>query len=223
MFKALFYKEWIKSRRLILLSLIIFICVIIYTFINISQAFRINGSIQVWNSIILNDMPVLPSVLQWLPLLFALSLSFVQYIPEIINKRLKLTLHLPMSETNIISTMLLYGFSVLIITYVFIYAMLMVGLAFYYPVEIQLMTLEKSLPWFMSGLAAYLLIAWICLEPVWKQRIYNTIIALCVLSLYFIKAISGSYLPLMPFLLAIIVVCYGLPFYSTVRFKEGQQ
>lgn len=223
MLQALFYKEWIKSRRLIFLIGIIFAGAIIYTFINIGQTFRVEGSVQAWADIILKDAPVFPLILQWLPLLAALSVSFAQFIPEIMNKRLKLTLHLPMPETKIISIMLLYGLLMLVIAYLLTYAVLMSGLSFYYPSEIKVAAFEKSLPWFAAGIAGYLLAAWVCLEPVWKQRICNAFISVCILSLFFIKALSGAYFTLLPFLLIIIIVCYGMPFYSTARFKEGKQ
>lgn len=223
MLGALFYKEWIKSRRMVLFGLIVFVGVIVYSLIIIGQTFRIDGSVQAWDSIILNDAPVFPAVLQWIPLLFALSLSCAQFIPEVLNKRLKLTLHLPMSESCIVSATLGYGISVLFIVYVFWYTIIMSGLSFYFPFEIRSLALMKSLPWFLSGVACYFLVAWICIEPLWIQRFFNAFISICILSLFFFKAVSGAYLPLLPFLFILTIICFGLPFYSCFRFKDGQQ
>lgn len=223
MFQALFYKEWIKSRRLIFLTGIIFVGVVIYSFINVGQTFRVDGAVQAWGSVILKDSPVFPVIMQWLPILAALAVSLAQFIPEMTNKRLKLTLHLPMSETKIIGAMLCYGLCVLALIYLTTYIMLMIGFSFYFPYEIRMLALLKSLPWFAAGIAGYFAVAWICLEPVLRQQIYNTFIAICILSLFFIKAQSGAYLPLLPFLLIVIIVCFGMPFYSSARFKEGKQ
>ena len=223
MLQALFYKEWIKSRRLVLLISIIFVGIVIYTFINIGQAFRVDGAVQVWGGIILKDASIFPSILQWLPVLVAVALSFAQFVPEISSKKLKLTLHLPMAETKIVSAMLYYGLCVLLAIYLLTYIALMLGLSFYFPHEIRIMAFWASLPWFAAGIVGYLLGAWVCLEPVLRQRICNGIISVCILSLFFIRAQSGSHLPLLPFLLIILIIAYGAPFYSAARFKEGKQ
>lgn len=94
MFQALFYKEWVKTRRIIILIGAIFAGIIIYSFINTGQTFRIGGSVQAWADIILKEAPVFPSIIQWLPLLTALLLAFAQFVPEMTNKRLKLSLAL---------------------------------------------------------------------------------------------------------------------------------
>lgn len=223
MFQALFYKEWIKTRRITILIGAVFAGIIIYSFINTGQAFRIGGAVQVWADIILKDASIFPSVMQWLPVLTGLLLAFAQFVPEITDKRLKLSLHLPMSEAKIVSAILCYGLMVLVLTYLITYGILMTGLSFYYPTEIKMIAFWKSLPWFLAGLTGYLLGTWICLEPVWRQRIYNAFISACVLALFFINAQSGAYMPLIPVLVIITIICFGLPFYSTARFKEGKQ
>lgn len=223
MFQALFYKEWIKTRRIILLIGVVFAGIIIYTFINTQQAFRIGGAVQVWADIIIKDALVLPYIIKWIPLLAALLLAISQFAPEMVDKRLKLSLHLPIPDTQIITAMLCYGLLVLLGIYAITYVVLAVGLSLYYPIEIEIQAFWKSLPWFIAGFTGYLLASWVCLEPVWRQRISNAFISICILALYFIGVQSGAYIPLLPVLIVILIVCFGLPFYSTIRFKEGQQ
>lgn len=223
MFNALFYKEWIKTRRIVLLIGLIFAGIIVYSFIHTAQSFRVGGPVQVWADIILKDAPVLPPFIQWLPVMTALLLGFTQFVPEMSNKKLKLSLHLPLSETRIVTSMLCYGLLVLTASYVVTYVVIMTGLSHYFPTEIRMAALWKSLPWFIAGLAAYPLAVWICIEPVWRQKIFNALITLCILALFFITAPSGAYLPVMPVLLIVAVICFGLPFFSTARFKEGKQ
>lgn len=223
MFKALFYKEWIKTRRIVLLAGIAFAGVIAYCFINTGQVFRVEGPIQAWGNIILKDMNVLPPFTQWLPILVAVAVALTQYIPEMVNKRLKLTLHLPLPETRIVSIMLGYGIVVLLSAYIVAYLILIAGLWLYYPGEIIAATVWKSLPWLLAGLAGYALSAWICMEPVWRQRILNAFVSVCILSLFFIGASPGAYAPLMPALVLLVAISYGFPFYSAARFKEGKQ
>lgn len=202
---------------------LIFAGVVVYGFIDTGQAFRVGGAVQVWSGILLKDASVMPPVMQWVPLLSALMLAFSQFAPEMASKRLKLTLHLPLAETKIMSAMLCYGLAVLVVVYLLAYIVLLTGLSLYYPSEVLMLAFLKSIPWFLGGLAGYLLASWICLEPVWRRRICNSVIAAACLSLFFIDAISGAYVPLLPWLAAIIVSGFSFPFYSACRFKEGRQ
>lgn len=222
MLQALFYKEWIKTKKVILVAIILFACFITYSFINIEQLFRINGAVQTWVNIILKDITLL-SGLEYLPILFGILLALAQYVPEMTNKRLKLTLHLPLSETKTIFSMLLYGFVVLTILFIVTYALLVSGMSFYLPYEIIMASVWTSLPWFIAGIIAYFLSAWICVEPVWRQRIFNTIIGICILSFFYIDSKSGAYASFLPYMIACLILVSFYPFYSMNRFKDGIQ
>lgn len=222
MYQALFYKEWNKTKRIVFLIIAIFVGVIAYTFINAGQLFRVGGATDAWSMVIFKDMSVLPSIFTWIPVLTSLLLAFNQFVPEMTDKRLKLTLHLPMPETRTMTTMLLYGIFVLLGLYIASYVALIVGLSAYYPQEVICNMILKSLPWFLGGLTAYLLTSWICLEPTWRQRIYNGAISLCILSFFFIDSKSGAYTPIIPYLVIFgLIACFSFPFYSTARFKDG--
>ncbi len=108
MYQAIFYKEWIKTRMILLLLLLVFAGMIAYSFINTAQLFRVAGAVNTWENTIMKDIPLI-SEMKWLPVLAGLLLAIVQYVPEMQNKRLKLTLHLPLPETRIIYSMLVYG------------------------------------------------------------------------------------------------------------------
>ncbi|MDL2222793.1 hypothetical protein LJB98_01680 [Bacteroidales bacterium OttesenSCG-928-M11] len=220
---SLFYKEWIKTKRAIYLFAVLLVVIIAYTYINTSQQFRIDGAIQVWSNVILKDMSLVPDIVMWFPLLAGVLLGVVQYIPEMVNKRFKLTLHLPLPERNIVVSMLVYGLMILVATFVVYYAGLYSLLSIYYTGEIIEAFSLKVLPWLLGGITAYLFTTWICLEPTWKQRICNTLGAISGLSLFYIGAKSGAYSPLLVVLFAILIISLLFPLYSTSRFKEGVQ
>jgi hypothetical protein len=223
MLQALFYKEWIKIRRIILLMALLMIALLVYAFINTGQSFRMGGSVQVWSNVILKDMPLLPSFIQWFPLLAGSLLGWTQFIPEMTDKRLKLTLHLPLPESKILSSMLLYGTIVSLSLFACMYLILAIGLQSYYADEMIVAMIWKMIPWLLGGMLGYYLTCWICLEPVWRQRVLNTLCAIGGLSLYYLNAKSGGYSPFLPYLLLLVVIGFIFPFYSTVRFKEGTQ
>ena len=222
MYNALFYKEWVKTWKLIALATIVFGGSITYSFISITQDLRVSGAIDVWESVIMKDLPLLPT-LKWLPLLVSVLLALAQYVPEMQDKRLKLTLHLPLPESGIVLFMLSYGITILLSIYIISYIILLSGLSIWFPSEFVLSSFYTTAPWFLAGLSAYLLTTWVCLEPVWKHRIINAVFAVSGLSLFFIDARSGGYNLFLPYLLVFTVLGLLFPFYSVIRFKEGAQ
>lgn len=223
MLQSIFYKEWTKTKRAILLLVAVFAAIIVYAFINNSQVLRLEGAVVVWSSIITKDMPLLPSFIIWLPLLAGLLVGFAQYTPEMANKRLKLTLHLPIPENKILAAMLIYGVGVLSVMFLFVYLVLIIGMSLYYPSEVVCAMIWSSLPWFLGGLIGYLFVAWICIEPVWKQRIFNSLIAIAFLSFFYMSGKSGAYATFVPYLVVLMVLAFSFPFFSTARFKDGAQ
>jgi len=222
MISSLFYKEWIKTRRVLLLVILVFACFIIYTFINTGQIFRVSGAVQAWTDTLLKDLS-LWSKLEWLPLFAGIVLGLAQYVPELTNKRLKLTLHLPLSEHKIIFVMLAYGLLCLLVLFAVVYGVMVIGSGMYYASEIVYAQFLASLPWFLAGLTGYVFVAWICLEPVWKYRIIYALIAVISISFFMMGGKSGAYIPFIPYLIILLVVACTFPFYSMYRFKDGAQ
>ncbi|MDR0823687.1 MAG: hypothetical protein LBN74_01230 [Prevotella sp.] len=222
MIQALFYKEWIKTRRIILLLFVLFAGFVAYTFIDLAQMFRVNPPEVIWDNIILKDFLLIPNI-KWLPLLAGILLAITQYVPEMVNKRFKLTLHLPLSENKIVIGMLSYGILVLSFLFAITYIVLLSGLSSYFPREFILSSFYVSCPWFLGGFAGYMLTTWIIYEPVWKYRIANAMVSICTLMLFFFDQKSGAYLPFIPYLLIIIIMSISFPFYAVIRFKEGAQ
>ena len=223
MIQALLFKEWIKTRRVVTLIGIIFVALIIYTLINTGQQFRVGGAVQTWSTVILKDMPILPGFAQWIPILAGLLLGISQFAPEMQDKRLKLTLHLPLTETRIMATLLFFGIGILLFIFLLSYLILSFSFSFYYPKEIIEAMIWSSLPHLFAGIFGYLFAAWISLEPVWRQRIGYTLASVGFLYFLFIRSISGAYAPFMPYLTILLILCFFFPFYSMYRFKDGAQ
>jgi hypothetical protein len=222
MYQSIVYKEWIKTRKIIWLLLAVFLVSGIYSFMKIAEGIRLTGTAAYWEAVIQKDTPLFP-YFKYLPLLSGFLLGITQYFPELQYKRLKLTLHLPLNETGIISVMLLYGFSVIGALLLFTLPALLLGLSSLFPGEIVYAAFWNILPWFIAGWVTYLLTAWVCLEPLWKRRIANVIAGICALSFFFINAKSGAYQPFVPCLAAFVLLAFSFSFHSVMRFKEGIQ
>lgn len=222
MIKSILYKEWIKSYKILAFILLIFVGFIIYTFIDIAMVFRVNGAMTVWSNIILKDI-VLVSKIEYIPLLAAIMLSASQYIPEMLNKKIKLTLHLPLKEGSIVSSMLLYGVLALTLVYLLVILSLVIGLQFYFTHEYISANFSYILPWFLGGIIAYFLSSWVILEPNLKYKMITAVISVCLLSIFYLDAPQHGYTPMFAFIGFIILLAYKLPFNSIVRFKRGIQ
>jgi hypothetical protein len=118
--------------------------------------------------------------------------------------------------------MLFYGLSVTLLFIVLSLTLLLWMLSIDFSREIVSRAFELILPWFLAGPAAYLITSWICLEPLWKQRILNLIGGVGFLSFFFIDAKAGAYGALDIRLVLPVAVAFLFPFYSTLRFKEGK-
>jgi hypothetical protein len=222
MYRSIIYKEWIKTQKFIWLLLAVFLTLGIYSFMKIYEGVRLTGMVAYWETIIQKDTTLFP-YFKYVPLLSGFLLAIIQYLPELQYKRLKLTLHLPLNENKIVALMLGYGFFVLSLFFFITLPVLLLGLSRYFTLEIVYAVLWNILPWFIAGWAAYLLTAWVCLEPLWKLRIPNIIAGMCALSFFFIGAKSGAYQPFIPCLTVFVIIAFSFSFYSVIRFKEGIQ
>ena len=220
MYRSLLYKEWIKTRGAVVVIAAVFAGVGIYSFMKLNEGIRLSGIVNVWETAVQKDSLFFP-YFGYLPLLAGVLLAVTQYIPELQFKRLKLTLHLPLKENNILLTMLLYGVGVTTLLLLLTLPALLWGLSRQFPAEIVHAAFQQLAPWFLAGPAAYLLTAWVCLEPQWKQRIPNVIPGILFLSLFLLKGMSGAYLSFEPYLIVAVGASFWFPFYSVMRFKEG--
>ena len=222
MWKSIIYKEFIKTRNSIAIIIAAFTGVGIYSFMKIYENIRQAGIVAVWEEAVQRDHDMF-SYFEYLPVIAGILLAITQYLPELHFKRLKLTLHLPMKEDNILLTMLLFGISVVVSLLAITLLVLLWGISRGFPPEIVHDVFMQLTPWFLAAPAAYLMTAWVYLEPRWKQRIMNIPPALLFLSLFLMKAKSGDFQYFDIFLIAALAVSFVFPFYSTARFKEGVQ
>jgi hypothetical protein len=222
MYKSIIYKEWIKTRSAVIVMAAVFLGIGAYSFMKINEGIRLSGIVNVWENVIQKDSTMFP-YFESLPLLAGILLAVTQYVPELQFKRLKLTLHLPLNENRIMLTMLLYGVSVVLLLLLVTLPLLLAGLSRIFPAEIVCSAFQQLTPWFLAGPAAYLITAWICLEPQWKQRILNVIPGIIALSFFLMPARSGAYQPLDLYLVLLIAMAFSFAFHSTARFKEGVQ
>jgi hypothetical protein len=118
------------------------------------------------------------SIIFYLPVLSGLILGIAQFVPEITEKRLKLTLHLPIKENRILFSMISIGGLMLLVLYlVSIFGLIFVS-SMFYASQITVSMLITIAPWYFAGIVIYFSSAMIILEPIWLRKILYLPVAL---------------------------------------------
>lgn len=219
---AIFYKEWIKTRWYLLLALLVTLGFAGYSMLRINRVASMKGVEHVWEVMLARDT-VFVDLLEFIPLLVGILLALVQFVPEMHHKCLKLTLHLPYPQLRMINLMLLYGLVVLLICFAANYLLMTVYMQGVLAPELYSRILLTVLPWYLAGIAAYLLISWICLEPAWKRRVLNLVISVLLLRIFFLAPAPEAYNAFLPWLAIYTLLTASLSWLSIARFKAGEQ
>lgn len=220
--KAIFYKEWIKTRRYTLLALILSLVFVGYVLLQLQRVIGFRGVEHLWEILLSRDT-VFIEVLTYVPLVIGLLMAVVQFVPEMQQKRLKLTLHLPYPQRRMVTLMLGAGLVQVLGISLLNYAVLWIYLQSILAPELVSRILLTALPWYLCGVTVYLLAAWICLEPTWYRRIVNLLIAVGVIRIFYLGTTPETYNCFLFGLVLYTVVIVLLPQLSVERFKQGCQ
>ena len=206
---AIFYKEWIKTRWYFLLAVLATLGFTGYCMLRINRVVEMKGAAHVWEVMLQRDV-IFIDMLQYIPLIAGILMAIVQFVPEMQRKCLKLTLHLPYPELKMTGNMLLSGLILLLVCFASNFLLM----------EIYL---NGILAHELAGISGYLLVAWICLEPAWKRRILNLIIAVLLLRIFFLSPMPEAYNKFLPYLVVYTLLTASFSWLSIVRFKAGKQ
>lgn len=222
MIKAILYKEWIKSRWYLLVAFVVMTSFSGYALVKLYRAVSLMGAAHIWEVMVTRNA-VFVDQMQYVPLLVGLLLAVVQFVPEMQRKCIKLTLHLPIPLYATVGTMLVYGVVALSVIYL-MNLLLLYG--FTIPVlasELVANIVGTVLPWYLAGVAAYLLGCWVILEPTWRLRLVEMFMAVLLLRIWFLGSVPcafGNFLYVMSF---VTLLSASLAWFSVSRFVEGRQ
>lgn len=222
MIKAIFYKEWIKMRWFCLVAALFLAGFTAYALLRVQRVITFKGAAHIWE-VMLEKEVVFIDILQYLPVLLGVLLALVQFIPEMTHKRLKLTLHLPFPQRKMILLMMGVGLAALAVLSAVQAFVLWCYFHTLLAPELVSRILLTSLPWYLAGLALYPLAAWVCLEPTWRRRVADILVAVGVCRLFFLSETPQAYDGMLPWLLALLLCVLFSPLLSVYRFKQGCQ
>lgn len=222
MIKAIFYKEWIKMRWFCLVAALFLAGFTAYALLRVQRVITFKGAAHIWE-VMLEKEVVFVDILQYLPVLLGVLLALVQFIPEMTHKRLKLTLHLPFPQRKMILLMMVVGLAALAVLSAVQAFVLWCYFHTLLAPELVSRILLTLLPWYLAGLALYPLAAWVCLEPTWRRRVADILVAVGVCRLFFLSETPQAYDGMLPWLLALLLCVLFFPLLSVYRFKQGCQ
>ena len=222
MIKAIFYKEWIKMRWFCLVAALFLAGFTAYALLRVQRVITFKGAAHIWE-VMLEKEVVFIDILQYLPVLLGVLLALVQFIPEMTHKRLKLTLHLPFPQRKMILLMMGVGLAALAVLSAVQAFVLWCYFHTLLAPELVSRILLTSLPWYLAGLALYPLAAWVCLEPTWRRRVADILVAVGVCRLFCLSETPQAYDGMLPWLLALLLCVLFFPLLSVYRFKQGCQ
>lgn len=190
-------------------------------FLTVKHDFAFLGGENVWYDMLFQGSQFY-GPLKFVPLSGGVLLAVAQYFPETINRRIKLTFHLPLNENNAILMMQAFGGGCLLLSFSLIYGTFFVASLYYFPVQIVTACAVSVFPWFLAGFAAYFLVGLIVLEPIWKFRFGFLLIAGFWLSVYLNDSVLEGYRTANDVLLLLTVLLGVSPLFSAYRFRKGE-
>ncbi len=220
MFLSLAYKEWLKTRWIILIAAVVGIVSVLTIFLNLGAISEFNDANAVWNYVIFKKYLFYGDFI-YIPVLIGLALGISQFYPEVNSLRLKLTLHLPLKENRLLFYMIGYGTIIILALELFFAILLAIVTAHFYPSEIVVSEIKTILPWLFAGFVAYFFVAAAMVDPLWFRRAVLVLFGYATTSYYLFADGYENYNHSLQWFLLIAVLEFSLIFLSGFRFKRG--
>ncbi len=202
-FYAVFYKESIKTFKVMIALFFANLIFMAWNFISIRRLFMQDHSEVVWyRTMNLGQIPY--ADLAFIPLISAVIFCIYQFLQEMRDGRIRIALHAPCDSGLVVLLHALYGVFYLSILFMLDALILYISLLNYYSNEVGISALITTLPWFIAGIYAYLGGAFVLLEPQAKRRLLAAIVCLGLCIPLFLYRSAGFYIDILPFFILLI-------------------
>lgn len=222
MIKALFYKEWIKTRKIVIFLLLAIIAVSTYMIIDNLRVFKLVGLVHIWD-VIVNKNSFIFKLLNFIPVSVGVILALSQFFIEYSHRRIKLSLHLPLKESKLITILISYGLVILVSLYAVQLLILGIFMHLHFAHEIVLHYFYTITPWYLAGFCAYALVSYVCLEPIAVRKFILSLFSLAYMYLFFLEGTPGAYSNFLCFLTLYSFIPYTFIYVSAWRLKFGTE
>lgn len=221
MWKSVIYKEWLKIRWFLIGFAALGIIAVGYIFLKVQHDFTFLEAKNYWYNSLFQNLQYF-GYLKFLPLAAGLAIGIAQYYPETVDKRIKLTFHLPIRENKILLMMHAFGTGTLLAVFLLIFSLFFGLSKLFFAAEMVDTAVITIFPWFLAGLTTYFLIALIVLEPIRKYQVFYILISSFLITVFFEPAATSGYAPANP-LLFVLTACLSIALlFSAYRFRKGE-
>ncbi len=221
MWKSIVYKEWLKIRWFLIGFTALGILGIGYLFLKVQHGFTFSGGTGFWYNILFMGMQFF-GYFKYIPLAGGLMVGVAQYFPETINKRIKLTFHLPLNENKVLLMMHAFGTVCLLVSFSLLLGVFVLMSSIYFPYEMVYDSIVSVFPWFVAGFVGYFFVALIVLEPVWLYRFLYALVAGFFVNIYIKSPVVAAYGPAVPGLSILAILMSVALLFSAYRFRKGE-
>ena len=191
--KPIYYKEYLKIRWLWLTLVALNGLLMAYVYVETRRLFVLDHAEIVWYRVMQLGQ-IHYHHLKYAPVITGLLLAAIQYLPEMVGERLRLSLHLPVSPHRLIMAHVLVGLTALGLVVALDLSVLSLITARFFPAEAAAIALLTVLPWCLAGLAAYLGATLALLEPGFHLKLFNLAVAAGIAGLFLRPVVPGGYL-----------------------------
>lgn len=219
--KSVIFKEWLKIRWAVAMMLLLGILVLGDILLNIRHNIAFFQAENYWYNILFQGYLYFV-LLKFVPLIIGAGIAITQYFPETVNKRIKLTFHLPVNEDRILLSMHLFGFLCLLGIFIVLFCLFYLGSSIFLPAGIVKPALGTIIPWFLGGIAVYFWVSMIVLEPLWLYRFLYAAIGFVFILFFFEKTPAGGYQHMIPWIVLLTLLSSIGILFSGYRFRKGE-
>ncbi|MFV0480898.1 MAG: hypothetical protein ACK5LP_02830 [Campylobacteraceae bacterium] len=169
--KAIYFKEWIKLKRLVIVPFLVLIAFIIDAYMKYKGVISIHGSSALWLDLIYKQS-IHFAKLEWALIGGGVWFACLQFIPECSNKRLRLLFHLPVSYKFSMYSMLSLGVMLnLLLLLIASFGLFIVFNTLHFPYELYIPMIKTIFPWSLAGIVAYFVTATVIAEPMILRKL----------------------------------------------------
>lgn len=219
MLSSLLLKEWLKLKHYFAAALLLNFGICLKIFFDIRQQMHSEHAEMVWYQAI-HIHTVLYQDIRYLPLITGLVLAAAQFVPEMLGRRLRLSLHLPTGRDFMLFSCLLSGLLLFLVICVLDAVLINLTLQKYFPLEVAASSMPTMLPWVLAGLLAYLGGVTVLLEINWPRRIFLLLVFAVLVTMLFSGIGYGWFSPALPYLMLLFPLALFSVFESGRRFQE---
>jgi len=220
MLRALFIKEWIKIRWILIGFFVVSLFSAAKLLLDIHHQIELMGAGNLWDILLFNNFNPY-RWMEYVPLVTGISIALAQFIPEVQHKRIKLSFHLPVNENQMLMQLALMGNLFLFIIFLSELLVALIGIAVVLPEKLTMDAFITLAPWFLGGITAYLLTIMVVFESTVLRRLLLILLAAAFITLFYQPATTGAYRPALPLLAILTLLTFFTHLYTAYRFRKG--